>query len=340
MATKVLLKKSSVASKIPHASDLDYGELALNYADGLLYYKNSANTVQSIGSSSTPPPSQYSPVSIDRRTYTATSGQTTFNVAYDITSSGALVQVFINGVLIDNSEYTSTNNTSIVFSTGANTGDLVECIGFSGGLSIDRKSYTATAGRTIFNITYDIVNANALVQVFINGVLIDSSEYDATANSHITLNNGTAAGDLVECIGFTGLSQSPPVYTSPHSNEYVLTGTTTDGSETEIFINGIANSRIPISSNTVLYYTADIVCKRTGSTPDYASFYVKGTAASSPSSVVSDVGSLYEVSISKTDASFAVDIRSDNTHKSANVYVTGAVGKTISWKCVITTVDV
>jgi len=52
MANKVLLKKSSTAAKVPTTSDLDYGELALNYADGKLYYKNSSNVVQSFGSTS------------------------------------------------------------------------------------------------------------------------------------------------------------------------------------------------------------------------------------------------------------------------------------------------
>lgn len=47
MSNKVLLKKSSVLGKAPTASDLDYGELALNYADGLLYFKNASNIVQS-----------------------------------------------------------------------------------------------------------------------------------------------------------------------------------------------------------------------------------------------------------------------------------------------------
>ena len=47
MSNKVLLKKSSVLGKVPATSDLDYGELALNYADGLLYFKNASNTVQS-----------------------------------------------------------------------------------------------------------------------------------------------------------------------------------------------------------------------------------------------------------------------------------------------------
>mgnify|MGYP006276089451 CR=1 FL=1 len=45
MANKVLLKKSSVPAKVPQSTDLDYGELALNYNDGALYYKTSANDI-------------------------------------------------------------------------------------------------------------------------------------------------------------------------------------------------------------------------------------------------------------------------------------------------------
>lgn len=46
MANKIILKKSSVANKTPLTSDLDYGELALNYADGRLYFKDSGNVIQ------------------------------------------------------------------------------------------------------------------------------------------------------------------------------------------------------------------------------------------------------------------------------------------------------
>ncbi len=49
MANRIVLKKSSLAGKIPLASDLEYGELALNYADGKLYYKNANNTVGLVG---------------------------------------------------------------------------------------------------------------------------------------------------------------------------------------------------------------------------------------------------------------------------------------------------
>ena len=47
MSNKVLLKKSSVVGKVPATSDLDYGEVALNYADGLLYFKSANNIIQS-----------------------------------------------------------------------------------------------------------------------------------------------------------------------------------------------------------------------------------------------------------------------------------------------------
>ena len=46
MASKIVLKKSSVASKVPLATDLDYGEVALNYTDGKLYFKKSDNSIE------------------------------------------------------------------------------------------------------------------------------------------------------------------------------------------------------------------------------------------------------------------------------------------------------
>ena len=50
MANKVLLKKSSTAAKVPLVGDLDYGELALNYTDGKLYYKTAGNTIDTFPS--------------------------------------------------------------------------------------------------------------------------------------------------------------------------------------------------------------------------------------------------------------------------------------------------
>jgi len=50
MTNKIKIKRSSVPDKIPDPGDLDYGELAINYSDGNLFFKNSANTVITIAS--------------------------------------------------------------------------------------------------------------------------------------------------------------------------------------------------------------------------------------------------------------------------------------------------
>lgn len=47
MSNKIILKKSSVAAKVPVPTDLSYGELALNYADGKLYFRDDDNIIQS-----------------------------------------------------------------------------------------------------------------------------------------------------------------------------------------------------------------------------------------------------------------------------------------------------
>lgn len=51
MANKIVLKKSSVAGRVPQLTDLDWGEVALNYADGRLYFKRSSNVIDSFSTS-------------------------------------------------------------------------------------------------------------------------------------------------------------------------------------------------------------------------------------------------------------------------------------------------
>lgn len=132
-----------------------------------------------------------------------------------------------------------------------------------------------------------------------------------------------------------GGAAAPSIY----SGEYQLTGTTTGGSETEIFVGGVAGSRIAVPLNKTVYYTVDLVCRRTDAAGDHAAFYMKGVATN-VAGVVTDVGFIYEVSVTKTDSVFAADIRADDTNNSINVYVIGNTGKTLQWKCAVTTLEV
>jgi hypothetical protein len=51
MSNTLIIKNSPTLGKIPTTSDITYGELAINYADGKLYYRNIADQIKSIGSS-------------------------------------------------------------------------------------------------------------------------------------------------------------------------------------------------------------------------------------------------------------------------------------------------
>ena len=54
MASKIILKKSSVAGKVPVADDLSYGELAINYTDGKLFFLKADNSVASFAVGAAP----------------------------------------------------------------------------------------------------------------------------------------------------------------------------------------------------------------------------------------------------------------------------------------------
>ena len=62
-----------------------------------------------------------------RTSFTATASQTTFSATYNV----GYVQVFMNGVLLNGTDYTATNGTSVVLSVAANAGDIVETIAYN-----------------------------------------------------------------------------------------------------------------------------------------------------------------------------------------------------------------
>jgi len=49
MSNIIKPKRSSIVGKVPTANDMEVGEIALNMADGILYFKNNLNEVKPIG---------------------------------------------------------------------------------------------------------------------------------------------------------------------------------------------------------------------------------------------------------------------------------------------------
>lgn len=48
MSNKIILKKSAVPGKSPTSENLELGELAINVADGIIYFKDSEGTIEKV----------------------------------------------------------------------------------------------------------------------------------------------------------------------------------------------------------------------------------------------------------------------------------------------------
>ena len=107
--SQVILKKSSVAAKVPLVTDLTFGEVALNYQDGKLYYKKAdgttigyfsdAGTVTYVGTTS---------ISLGR----ASAAQTLTGVSID-GSAGSLTNALTIGTGLTGASYNGSSAVTI-----------------------------------------------------------------------------------------------------------------------------------------------------------------------------------------------------------------------------------
>jgi len=249
MANKILLKKSSVVGRVPNVSDLEYGELALNYADGKLYYKTSVNSISSLGGST-------NLTQIDRQSYTATAGQTTFAVTYGV----PYVDVYINGVHLSNEDYTATNGTSIVLTEACSAGDQVDIVGYSGGVISAAPKANG-----------DLLIYNASINTWEN--FPQSSVTVGNANKWTTARTITLTGDVTGSVSIDG-SANVSMATTVEINSITL-GTDTTGnyvatvavSGTGLSVTGSGSetAAVTITSNATSDNTASTLVSRDAS---------------------------------------------------------------------------
>ena len=211
MATNIKLKRSASAGAAPGTSDLALGELALNTTDGKLYMKKSVSGSESIVEISGTKAPTSSAFSHQEFKYTASSNQTTFsgNDANSVSLSYTAnqIQVFLNGILLDATDFTATNGTSVVLASGASSGDILQIQAFAGTNPIDTFKYVAGSdGVTSFS--GDDANSNSLVytvgniNVYLNGVLLDASDFTATTGTSVVLASGASSGDILVIVEY------------------------------------------------------------------------------------------------------------------------------------------
>jgi len=201
MANKVLLKKSSTSAKTPLITDLDYGELALNYADGKLFYKTSGNVIDSYAS------------------ITATATLTNKTLTSPTINGGALSGTFSGAIsLSDTTAATSTTTGALKIAGG---------LGVAGAVYADTfRSLNNGAGTNYYvgddAIIGDVNQANTFA---VRGQQDASQGYIIFGNA-----NNTA---------YIGRSGSNPITVS--GGQLTITGTVTGSSAIALQLNGYAN---------------------------------------------------------------------------------------------------
>ena len=166
MATKVLLKKSSVADKVPVTDDLEYGELALNYADGKLFFKDSTNTIRSFTTSS-------GTVQISNGGTGATTRADAINNLLPTQSAAAGFYLTTDGTDVSWAEIAGGSSSSVTY-----------------------DSFTGDGSETVFELSVTPPSENA-VFVSINGVLQDPSTYSVTGTS-LSFSTAPESGDNID----------------------------------------------------------------------------------------------------------------------------------------------
>ena len=153
---------------------------------GALYFSTSENIMKVYDGASWIAATSAGNVSFLRFRYVATAGQTTFSgadsnaatLSYTVNN----IVVFLNGVALDQTEYTATSGTSVVLGTGAALNDELVIVAFKSFVTADMVP-ASTGGTYAGNITYSPGTANGVM--YLNGSKV------MTAGSALTFDGTT-----------------------------------------------------------------------------------------------------------------------------------------------------
>ena len=130
----------------PKSSDPSQDNDGNSLVSGALYFNSTANEMRVYDGANWIAATSAGSVSLILYEYTATAGQTTFSGSDDnsatLSYTADNLQVVMNGVILDPSDFTATNGTSVVLASGAALNDIVNIYAFKSFTTADMVSKT------------------------------------------------------------------------------------------------------------------------------------------------------------------------------------------------------
>ena len=280
MAQTIKLKRSATAGNVPSTSDLELGEVALNTTDGKMYIKKSVGGTESIVELGTGGGSAAADAIFVEYQYTATNNQTSFNGNDDNSNSLSYalssIQVFLNGVLLDNGiDYTASNTVAVVLAEAATTGDFLQVFTFkkkisNGDVTVDTLSGNGSSTAYTLSVDPGVENNT---RVYIDGVYQSKANY-AVSGTTLTFSTAPPNGTAIEVeIGSRDISIDNTSAIALLDNVKLKAGT---GNDLEIFhdasnsyVKDVGTGNLKISSNNQVDITK-------GTSETMATFVVDG----------------------------------------------------------------
>lgn len=149
-------------------------------------------------------------------------------------------------------------------------------------------------------------------------------------------------GDVTGSVEFDG--SGDVILTASLARSVEFSGTTTDATPTEIFVGGVASSRMVIPANTTRLVTINVVARSAAGADSAAFVYCAAISRDGSNNTtlieavyVTGLGTLANISATPH---WEVNLTADDTNESLKIAVTGQAATTIKWSARADYVDV
>jgi hypothetical protein len=215
-----------------------------------------------------------------RTDFTATAGQTTFTVpSYTVN----FIQVYRNGVLLGNADFTATSGTTVVLTTGATAGDLVTTISFFVSSVLGAIPATNGAVTTAYLLDGSVTQSKLATNVAGNGPAFSAYINTAQVISNATntkVQNGVKNFDTNNCFDSTTNYRFTPTvagYYQVNANLTLSAASTSTVISSFILKNGttaVVATQTPFNSGASYVTAACSTVLYMNGTTDYIEQYV------------------------------------------------------------------